>query len=43
MGDSRLRLGSVQKVVTKFVDDTNSDLGFGWHVLQQAHDEGEAV
>ncbi|WP_328403901.1 ParB N-terminal domain-containing protein [Streptomyces sp. NBC_00390] len=26
----------------KFVDDTNSDLGFGWHLLQQAHEETEA-
>ncbi|WP_274558139.1 ParB N-terminal domain-containing protein [Streptomyces spiramyceticus] len=28
-------------IYSQFVDDTNSDLGFGWHLLQQAHEETE--
>ncbi|MEV0438442.1 ParB/RepB/Spo0J family partition protein [Streptomyces spectabilis] len=32
---------ALNAIYTKFVDDTNSDLGFGWHVLQQAHEEGQ--
>ncbi|MFB7829300.1 ParB N-terminal domain-containing protein [Streptomyces hydrogenans] len=34
---------ALNAIYTKFVDDTNSDMGFGWHVLQQAHQEGETA
>ncbi|MFH8836307.1 ParB/RepB/Spo0J family partition protein [Streptomyces sp. NPDC017868] len=30
-------------IYAKFVGDTDSDMGFGWHVLQQAHQEDEAA
>ncbi|WP_329317908.1 ParB N-terminal domain-containing protein [Streptomyces sp. NBC_01262] len=32
---------ALNTIYTKFVDDTNSDLGFGWHVLQEAHQAGD--
>ncbi|WP_202424666.1 ParB N-terminal domain-containing protein [Streptomyces sp. HUCO-GS316] len=28
---------ALNSIYTRFVDETNSDLGFGWHVLQHAH------
>ncbi|MFI1100283.1 ParB N-terminal domain-containing protein [Streptomyces melanogenes] len=32
---------ALNSIYNRFVDDTNSDMGFGWHVLQEAHREGE--
>lgn len=29
-------------IYQRFVDESNSDLGFGWHLLQNAHKETEA-
>jgi hypothetical protein len=31
---------ALNEIYKKFVDDTDSDLGFGWHLLQEAHQEG---
>jgi hypothetical protein len=28
-------------IYKRFVDESNSDLGFGWHLLQNAHKETE--
>ncbi|MFC1420066.1 ParB N-terminal domain-containing protein [Streptacidiphilus cavernicola] len=34
---------ALSRIYERFVDDTNSDLGFGWHVLQQPHKESDAA
>lgn len=34
---------TLNAVYGKFVDDTNSDLGFGWHLIQKAHEETETA
>lgn len=34
---------ALNAIYAKFVDDTNSDLGFGWHVLQESHQEGDTA
>ena len=33
---------TLNRIYQSFVDDSNSDLGFGWHLLQNAHQETEA-
>lgn len=33
---------TLDRIYQQFVDDSNSDLGFGWHLLQNAHKETEA-
>jgi hypothetical protein len=33
---------TLNRIYQVFVDDSNSDLGFGWHLLQNAHNEAEA-
>lgn len=33
---------AMNRIYQQFVDESNSDLGFGWHLLQNAHKETEA-